>query len=413
MKNMLAKGFAVALMTLATLATTDSAQAQGQPIQGIRVGDLTLSPFADLSATWDSNVRREYDREVDDTFFDAVGGLEAAYSAGQFMLQAEGFLMNRSYSKESDMDFNGGGERVSLSYDNAKALSLRAYESYVVTEDSGRYITTPGETSTLYLDAPVNRMLRSRNEATTIGAEIARDFTEKVGAAAEYSYTQVAYDTEDLQDIKNQMGTLSGIYRMTEKSYANLRGSYGISEDDVLSDPAESYIISAGFGTHAVEKFTFAADAGWMNYQRPTGPDGEDTDDDNTVYYNFNADWKPTDQITVQAGVRNGYSQSAQYAGNAALNTQIWLGMAYRATETVDLSWINTYRQDDYLDPVVDENGVETDDSDTGYGSHLRVTYTAPTRWLSVYGSAGYEKVESAGGDYDQVRLSLGAHLQY
>ena len=401
------------LVALSVLAMT--AMAEGRPGEGIRLSDWTLSPFVDLSATWDSNALRTGDDQAEDVFYDAVGGVNGAYSSGKLSLQVGGYIMTRGYSEESDLDYSGGGENASLSFGDRKSLSVSLYQSYMVTEDTGRYGVNYYNVGSLYADAPVNRQLQTRNETLTFGVGLSRDLTDKIGAGVNYAYSETAYDADSLQDVADHRFSASGSYFLTDKTSLNLSGTYGTSDDGVLTEAANTYSVNGGISTRATEKLTFSANVGWSSYSRPD-PEVVDAgytgSDDSTVSYNLAATWMATDKMSVQAGAQNGYSQSAQYAGNASLNSSVFLGLGYRMSDTVSLSWINTYRQDEYLDPI-EVDGESRDRTEKGYGSHVTVSYATPAKFMSVYGSAGYEKVEAVEDDYDQVRVSIGTHLQY
>ncbi len=389
--------------------------AQARPGEGIRIEDWTLMPFADLSATWDSNVRRVDTGEVDDVFYDAVGGVNGAYSSGQLSLQVGGYVMTRGHMEETDLDHNGGGETIGLSFGDRKSLSVRLNQSYIISEDSSRYGVNYVDSNPRLVRAPVNQQLQTRNRTLALGAGLGRDLTDKIGADVGYSYSETAYDADSLQDVANHSATASGSYYLTDKTSLYLGGTYGTSDDGVLSEAAEQYGVNGGISTRSTEKLSFGLGAGWTSYRRPdpgTADAGYSGSDDSTLSYNLSATWAATDRISVQAGAQNGYSQSAQYAGNASLNSSVWLGLSYRITDTVNIDFVNTYRQDDYLDPI-EVDGERRDLTEEGYGSHLTISYATPARFMNVYGSVGYEQVESIEDSYDQVRVGVGTRLQY
>ena len=81
------------------LAGVLPAWVQAAPVdKGIRVGAFTLSPFAGMAGTYDSNIQRASADEEDDVFLEANLGLKLGYQAKEVALNGIGFVQGRSYA---------------------------------------------------------------------------------------------------------------------------------------------------------------------------------------------------------------------------------------------------------------------------------------------------------------------------
>ncbi len=90
------------------------------------------------------------------------------------------------------------------------------------------------------------------------------------------------------------------------------------------------------------------------------------------------------------------------------------MNIVYDFTDTLTISLTGSYREDDYLDPVV-ELGEERIRLDERIAGLARIDYVPPRQFLTIFLEGGYEQSESTiyHYNYDQLRLGGGLSIRY
>lgn len=87
---------------------------QAGPGDGIAIGSFVFSPYLELTGAYDSNVYKDRDDEIDDTFFEPELGLRFSSSleTNLFSIRGNVFYSDRRYSSEDNRDFDSYGDSL-------------------------------------------------------------------------------------------------------------------------------------------------------------------------------------------------------------------------------------------------------------------------------------------------------------
>lgn len=380
--------------------------AGAEPGSGLHTGPWALSPYANLRETYNSNVGKVSANKQDDFFFDSEAGLRFGYSAYEVDFSSLGYLGTRNYSDMTDQDFSIGGEVMKFKQGTHETLVIEADQTFRRTEDidlHGSEAAVLGVSPDSVLDSSAT----TRRDINNIGVSAGRNLSDKMTLDIGYRFDDLNYEDPAVFDINNHIGQAEGSFRLTDKTYSLVTLLGGMQDNGVISDPANYYIGRVGLKTRGTDKVVFKGGAGVQLYERPGA------DDVTSFNYDLSAFWIATDKITVQAGGRNGTVLSSLYADNGSAYDSVWAGVSYRFIPTILLSANASYRQDDYLDPVV-VSGETKDRTDKGSGLGARVDYMTPAKFLKLYAETQYQNVESTvAPTYDETRIMLGMKLQY
>jgi hypothetical protein len=381
--------------------------AYAAPGQGIHKGPLTVSPYADVSGTYDSNVNKAPANEKEDVFFDSALGLRAGYTTYLFDLNALGFISHRNYADATDKDFGAGGEMLRAKYGNRDQIVLEADQTFRRIEDNDRY-ANEAAVGGVSPDSVLDVTSRSQRDVNQVGISAGKNITDKLELDAGYRFDDVNYDETSLFDLRNHVGQLETAYRLTDKTAGLLTVKGGLQENLSLDNEAEYYAARLGLKTKGTDKVTFKGGAGAQYYDQANG--------DSETLFNFDlvSAWAASDKIVFQAGGRNGAQMSSLYADNGTDYQIYWLGGTYRITPAISTTLSGAYRVDDYMNPVTD-NGLTYARSDAGFGGRLRADYQSPAKFLKIYTEASYENMDSnvQNQDYTDTRIAMGAVLSY
>lgn len=380
--------------------------AGAEPGSGLHTGPWALSPYANLRETYNSNVGKVPANKQDDFFFDSEAGLRFGYSAYEVDFSSLGYLGTRNYSDMTDQDFSIGGEVMKFKQGTHETLVIEADQTFRRTEDidlHGSEAAVLGVSPDSVLDSSAT----TRRDINNIGVSAGRNLSDKMTLDIGYRFDDLNYEDPAVFDINNHIGQAEGSFRLTDKTDSLVTLLGGMQDNGVISDPANYYIGRVGLKTRGTDKVVFKGGAGVQLYERPGA------DDVTSFNYDLSAFWIATDKITVQAGGRNGTVLSSLYADNGSAYDSVWAGVSYRFIPTILLSANASYRQDDYLDPVV-VSGETKDRTDKGSGLGARVDYMTPAKFLKLYAEIQYQNVESTvAPTYDETRIMLGMKLQY
>ena len=367
---------------------------------------VRITPHVDVRGVYDSNFFRTSDNEESDIYINAQAGLSLSYIGTQTDASASVFASARRYDEFDDNDFETIGQSLRLRYGTRDTVRIEASQSYrrVTEEDTlSSEIAIGGVSPDSALDTATSAKRDILQAAMVVGI----DPTEKMQLDLSYRFDFVDYSSRDLDKITTQTGGLEGAFRMTDKSSGIILARYSIQDSDGLDDSADSINTQAGVKTESTDKLTLRATAGYQRYNRPGDLSSEDT-----FAFDVRAVLIATDKLQFLAGSRNGTQLSAIIRGNSADYAIYYVGARMKATDSFRLSATASYREDEYIDPVI-INGVPTDRTDKGTGVNLRADYLAPSRYVSLYTQLTFNAIESPTGDYDRTQISAGIRLEY
>ncbi len=403
----------IAAAVLAGLATCGWAA----PGDGIKISNLTLSPFVDLSATYDSNVHLTDPADAD-YFGDAVVGLAFINKTDRLTLSGRGWGQFRRYLDATDLDSDGYGEKLGLIWGEKEKLTLAVNEKFIQLED---YELTPRSVDSLN-DVSANLMLtedrteRTKRHLFDIAPVLGYDFTEKLHSEAGYSYSSVDYDDSDLYDWHENRGRLELQREVTDKSSGVLSGEYSQQDSDGLPDSTSYYVVQGGWLYRATAKTSAKIGLGLESFDYPKKSEYGESLDKDIFSWDVAASWQATEKINVQASGRNDIQPATQYKANVKEVSLGSVGVSYDITPTWIFSLAGSYRRDDYIGKVQVGDELLSKRRNIA-GARARIDYRPRAKWYEVYLEASYEKardnLEDDYPDYNQFRATLGLALRY
>ena len=396
------------LFVLAVASTT----AWALPGEGIRLSqDTTLSPFAEVSGTYDSNVLLQQTDEQDDYFADLVAGLSLLKQSEYFMLNLRGWGKARRYLDYDEMDDETWQENFDSTIGTREKLQLSLSQRYSDVSDYEFSQSDAGarnQEGQAILRLIEGRTQRSGRKLQDYGASVGRDvgrFEVELGG----SHAAVNFDNESLYDWDETQGELNLGYRVTDKTTLTGVGAYGMQSSDNDMDDPEYYKARAGVRYKPTVKTSVNVGAGFEQYNTDTVGAGNTDLEESAFNYDVAATWAVTEKIDLQAFGRNELLPTTIYVNNTMEVNQGSIGLVYDISPRFDTTLGASYRRDDFTAPV---NGV--DGKEELKGLQWRLVYTNTRKYLKIEGRVRYEEFESnVMEDYDQLRATLALNLTY
>ena len=419
----------VTLIVVATIWMT-AFVASAKPGEGIKIGNLVLSPFLEVDGTYDDNVELLEEDEIDDLYADLILGLGFLNRTDSLIFRGRGWLQERYYKKKTDKDSEGFGERLAFTWwGNRDDPMIEIRQKFARLED---YEIIPRSIDNLNLmsqalDLTEDRTERVKRDLLDVGLLYNVKFSEKTLADLGYSFGSVDYlrdfyntvndpDPRKLYDWYEHIGQLEAKQILSEKTSLLLLGFMGIQDSDGFSDTSDDYMLRAGVFSRTSPKTSIKATAGveWYDF----GGQSESGDDLDVTKFNFDVAgaWQATDKLNLQLSGRNGIQPAAQYRANTKQVTTVQLGGQYQITDTFAFSLAGSYRYDDYIGRVF-YNDVWHYKERQHLGARARIDYIPNAKWYDLYLETTFEDVdtniEDDYNDYDQWRVALGASFRY
>jgi len=381
--------------------------ANAGPGQGIRSGPWVISPYADVSGTYDSNINKTGANQTDDFFLDSTLGLRAGYTTSLLNLSGLGFVSSRNYADNTDKDFGAGGELVRIIYGTRDQIMVEADQTFRRVEDIDRY-ASEAAVGGVSPDSVLDVSSRSRRDVNQAGISAGKDLTDKLELDAGYRFDNINYDAASLFDLRNHVGQLETAYKLTDKAAGFATVKAAVQENVTLSSDANYYAARLGMKSKGTDKVTFKGSAGFQQFEL------QDGDTKSALSYDVTTAWAASTKVVLQAGGRNGSALSSMYANNGAEYQSVWLAGKYQFNPSISTTMSGAYRVDDYINQVTD-NGQAKDRKDNGFAGRFRADYQAPAKFLKLYTEASYEDMSSNidAQDYNDTRVMLGAILSY
>lgn len=396
------------------------------PGDGIILGSWLFSPYLELNATYDSNVYKDYQDEIDDFFFEPELGVQFSSSSetNRISIHGNAFYSDRQYQQEKNREFASYGDHITLRHGNGQRALIELTQSFRHLDDTDRHASDVEGSSLSAEMVKDSNTLDLERDIHQLGAAISRRMTDKLELSLAYRYAGVKYDNKTPErlspkdlgvprglDLDGHIVELDGALGVTDKTdaFLTLRQGWQFQED--TPGQAELSTVRVGLSTKGTDKLTYAVGVGLERYQRPS-----ESERDSQIYFSFNAsaDWFITEKLTFRCGGYNGSQFSSFYQGNGMEYISAWAGLGYRWKPSVTFSVRGIYRQDDYLDPVT-HLGETKDRVDDRVEGHARVDYVAPGGFLRLYLEGTYDEVDSNFNfaDYVDQRVMLGVIIRY
>lgn len=381
--------------------------------EGVKLGTFTLSPYADGSMVYDSNIDLEEENPEEDYFTDLQLGLRLMNLSDRMALNGSVMYRMRRYREHTEKDHDDYGDVLNFRLGDRKPLALSIYQRYGHLAD---YEMTSVTTSLFDPDAQglylaEDRTERVQRDLFSVGVNVGSDLTDKMKLDAGLGYDQVDYEDEYLYDWYDYSAQAQLSREVTDKTSLLLNGMWGRQHGEGLDDEPRYWAIRGGATYDITHKTLIKAMVGYENYHA-SSPGQDDDLGKRFLVFDLAASWAATEKLTFQASGRNGMRPAAQYDENTKDYVLFSLGGAYDITETVSCSLAGSYRHDVYMkkEPVDGELKTITENQ---WAGRLRLTWRPRDSFVHGYVEGTYEDTDNTFEHYDQLRLTLGLSLWY
>jgi len=384
--------------------------AGAEPGEGIRIDNLTIVPFMDLTAKYDSNIYQT-DKDAQDDYI-GEGDIGVAVANKTDMLDLSGRLWGqlRRYADHDDKNADDWGESLGLTLGMRDMIALAIYQKYAQLDD---YDRTPGLVDSMNLeevalDLTGDRSDKAKRDVFNLDAGLGKAFTDKLEADVVYKYYNVDYSDAGYYNWNENRGKADVSYRVTEKTAGLLVGVYGVQDSDGFSDKSELGIARLGVEHKLTDKTQLRAEAGYEHYD--SGVAGAGNKD--IFNYMVRGSWAATEKLSLRITGKNGIFPASTYANNVKEVSSMALGGYLAMTPAIQMALSGSYSEDDYLEKVQVGDQMK-DDNAKHYGAQLRVDYNPPVKFFNVYAAVSYLTTDSSVEDYNQWKAAIGLQLRY
>jgi len=409
------------------------AQAGWDPGTGIKAGRLRISPFADVSVGYDSNVRLA-EGEILPLNMDGSYQVQSSEKKGDYFSQlTAGFGISRQLESEWDLRFRAWydtrlfGEETDSNYDSVTAEASARYwpvsDKYMVSaggkyresQDVGRVpssasLTMPGEMPLPYLEERSDRLKR-------VSVDGFANVNVHPGDRSDFGFgaigSSVNYDDKQLFDYWNWRVTGSAGYRFTEKTAFFGTVEYQTVGGDSLSKDIPVYAFRVGLRTRPREKIDYSLSVGAKTYEHFNDPEGLTKDD--RVDFDFNGilNWRYSEKLNFFGKAWTDVSAAIQVEENTRRTYAGQLGANYAFMKRLSAAGAVSYRVDAYDFPIdYGEDRVQDQTELWQVMGRLTLTPRANAFW-KMYLEGSYETGDNDLDDYDQWQVWLGASVWY
>ena len=382
---------------------------------------LSLNPYVDASATYDTRPGATTEDEAADVFGQVQFGAGLRLTERLLTVNAGSYAFTRRYSNDApaDQETFSGGERVNLSLGRQEKLLIALDESYERLSDyspaprarppagAAEADTAEGD-RTAWLSQDFNeRVLR---DVFGLGVSVGRDFSGKTLGSIGCQYGYVNYASTNLFDTAGTEGQLRLGYRVTDKSAFFLQGAYGSDDSDGYEARGRSRAVGVGWTTRTSMKVSFDGVVGYESYESGVLRGSTEKSTGDTLGADLVGNWRPTERLSVSVGGHRGIEAAAREANTREV-TFFETVLGYELRQDLSCSLGLSYRTDRYDRPAP---GAETARQSTGEGAKLTLSY-APYQHASFYVATSYETTESnlPNEDGDQARVTVGSRIAF
>ena len=389
---------------------------------GIKIGNLTLSPFVNLEWNYDSNV--DLDRlEYDDWYLRVNPGLDLTYTGNDWGVNGQLWFSYDKYHQYSELNEPRFGGRFSEYWESDEKWRVVLGQSYMESKSNDSVLEGG------------RGIWRNRSYLDLNGA-VSYQFSERTGATASGQYSKVDYANDGekygyLYGWEEWSVGLELARKLTEKSNLLLSGSYQMYEQDNAKeyDPHNAYnnyynfdrksvgySLMAGLGSRATERITYRGLMGvnWFDYGRQGNTQG--------WTYQLNGNWLISKKWAASIAGSSYFQPSETEANQSMQAYTISGGATYRPIKRLTIRGDLGYRREDDQYERLDYGKKMTDHI---YSARLRADYQF-VKHTSVYAGVDYvlwksdedgpyPKDEDKGyqHEYDRLLLTVGLKLRY
>lgn len=374
-----------------------------QESHGFRFNNLTISPYVNLEANFDSNVDIDT-REYDDWYLTINPGVDLTYTGNDWGLSGNFWYSYDKYQQYGDLDASSYGERLKGYWQSPKGWNLVMGQSYM----------KKGKSSDDSILNGGRGIWRERDYLDFQGA-LSYQISERMGVTLSGQYSDLNYKNDS-----DKYGKLYGweewsvglqlAHKLTEKSNFLVSGTYQEYESDGAQGQgfkrgSEGYSVMAGVGSRATERITYRlmTGASWFDYG----------DQGNTVgwTYSIDANWLINSKWAATVAGSSYFQPSETEANQSMQVYTISTGVTYRPFQKLSLRGDIAYRQenDEY-----GRAGYNVKMEDDIWSVRFRADYQLQ-QYVSVYAGIEYTDWQSDRKEfeYDRIFGTIGVKLRY
>lgn len=362
---------------------------QGAAGDGVKWGVFRVHPYLDSQLTYDSNVFRAESGEDSDVALSLSPGLKLSQFSDTTLTDIELWGKVERYADLNERDHEDVGERLGMTLWDRDTLQVKLSEAFKSFEE---FDTSTGD-------------VEQRN---TLGAGIGagRDVTDKLDLDVGYNFDMTDYESPNLFDWSEHVGSAEVGYALTDKSAAILTSKVGVQTSDGSEDGTLASVL-VGMKTRLTDKVKGRVGAGWYGYDV-----GSETL--SLLGYDGRVAWQVAPKVVLNASANNGVEPATQDENNFRTISKVSLAGTWSPIQTVSGTLSGWYMKNDYQEPVT-YGGMLVDKNDETTSVSLRVDYKAPSRFLVLYAETRVESKSASiqAYDYDQVVGLVGMTLTY
>jgi hypothetical protein len=374
---------------LAGLAVADSAMTLDpiEPSNGMKFGDLTVSPYLDVLYIYDSNYNRSKNGDKAESVT-LKPGFDFTYeNEGPHKFSGTFWYLFEEYFDKKQTNSDQWREQLQYRYRSPHEVTFRVDQFLGTTtknspEGSVGYID---EDRTDYAIQTALRYPISHKNAIELMAGV-----ENCDYKDEFSSDRRAYPFDfDLA------------HRISEKTDVLLGAGYTIEESKgpIGSFNSKAYRVMTGLGSAMTEKISYRAEIGAEGYEYGNGGSLEWG-----PYYRMQWAWQAS-RKWIWRLVGTGKNQSAAEAGNYGPYYNGSLSAAYQMNRRMSLAASTTVQYNEYNKPKRNDQEVVC---------RLDYTYRL-TKYASLrLGTEASQKTSTdAANEYDRYRVDAGVNFRY
>lgn len=404
---------------------------------------------------------------VADVFYSVGLSLAAVARSDTFRASADAWARAQKYMDTGARDSNEFGERLQLGFGERRSIAVSIYQRFSSVDrydrgPIGRDLENSGDIATALTDPTLQeRAALNQHTSLDFGADVGRDLTDKMTGDLRYLFTTTVYDEseanfgvevprdpvdvaledEEVLNLNNttthRLGAELG-WKATDKTSLLLTGEGALQDSDGFENPAILLAARIGAVSRTTGKFQFRGGIGVMHYtydsygtnagpyranpatgRRERIPVESETRMEPS--FELGAAWAPSDRWQVQASASSGFQPSIQYSANAIYNTMAMVGVAFRITRSLSMTFGGGLRRDEYLAPVkiadseTEDGFREIDKSVDLYSLTARLDYRPADTFWAAFADIRENNVISNDPDveYASTQASAGISVWY
>jgi len=357
--------------------------------EGIRTEGYVISPYAELQSIYDSNVETQPNNTKSDVSFTLKAGADFRNTAEKIKLKGDIWGLTEKYIDLKAEDHSDFGESLDVKWLDLGSFTMGVNESYQDIQS---------------LDYSVGRIEARKLLKAGIGA--GNKITDKLDVNLDYLFSDTAYESPRMYSWNEQTVTFVGANNLTDKSAGTLTVAAGNQTSD--GNQANGKLLTAlvGVKSRQTDKVVGNAGIGVIRYS------GEA--DASRFAFVAGVNWTATPKVNVFVDARNGFEPGTIDANNVNFVSHATLGADWAFVDSLALKGFVMYSRNDYIKDVV-SNEVLSKKKDDTMTEALRLTYTAPAKFLQIFLEGKYEDKTStiSANEYSQTMVTLGAKYIY